>query len=167
MREIHLSKSLAMPVAEDALAALRRVAEDGGLVVLKINPESESVLLDAAEPAASAPRSIADLVTRTSTTDPRFSFFRYTHTHAGAESSPLLFIYTNPSTGGTKAIKNRMLYPLMKRAVVEAAAREGLTVDKRFEVENPAELTEEDVLEELHPKAEVKQTFSRPKRPGR
>lgn len=32
-REIHLSKSLAMPVAEDALAALKELGQDGGRVV--------------------------------------------------------------------------------------------------------------------------------------
>lgn len=32
-REIHLSKSLAMPVAEDAIAAMKEVGQDGGRVV--------------------------------------------------------------------------------------------------------------------------------------
>ena len=86
----------------------------------------------------------------------------------------MLFVYTNPSTtasggigGGAKATKHRMLYPLMKRAVLEVAAREGLVVDKKFEIENPSELTEADVLDELHPRAAAKSSFSRPKRPGR
>lgn len=71
-------------------------------------------------------------------------------------------------TEGRKAIKDRMMYPLMKRAVLEMASGEcGLTVDKKFEVEEPSEITEESVLDELHPKIEVKKAFSRPKRPGR
>lgn len=102
-----------------------------------------------------------------STTEPRFTFFRYAHTHDGAEHSPLLFLFTNPATSGTKAIKGRMLYPLMKRVVVEAVARDGVTIDKKFEVEEPSEITEELVTEELHPKVVAKQAFSRPKRPGR
>ena len=131
--------------------------------------------LDHGSASAGPATTIAELVQRTSKTEPRFTFFRYAHTHTHTQpgdggaitSAPLLFIYTNPSTGGPRAIKNRMLYPLMKRAVVEAAAREGVVVIKKFEVAEPAELTEEDVLEELHPRAEVKQGFSRPKRPGR
>lgn len=80
----------------------------------------------------------------------------------------MLFFFTNPSMGGTKAVKTRMLYPLMKRAVLEVAASNcGLTVDKKFEVEEPGEITEQSVNDELHPKAQVRQGFSRPKRPGR
>lgn len=61
-----------------------------------------------------------------------------------------------------------MLYPLMKRAVLDAAKSEaGLEVEKKFEVEDPSEITEESVLLELHPKVEVRKGFSRPKRPGR
>lgn len=60
-----------------------------------------------------------------------------------------------------------MLYPLMKRAVLAAATSEaGLTPEKRFEVEDPAEITEETVMEELHPKVTVRKGFSRPKRPA-
>lgn len=61
-----------------------------------------------------------------------------------------------------------MLYPLMKRAVLDVASSEaGLTLDKKLEVEDPSEITEDTVLSELHPKVTVRQNFSRPKRPGR
>jgi twinfilin-like protein len=56
----------------------------------------------------------------------------------------------------------------MKRAVLEIANREaGLQVEKKFEVEETSEITESSVLDDLHPKVEVRQGFSRPKRPGR
>jgi twinfilin-like protein len=61
-----------------------------------------------------------------------------------------------------------MMYPLMKRAVLTLAEKEaGLQPQKKFEVEDPSEITEDVVLEELHPKVEVKKAFNRPKRPGR
>jgi twinfilin-like protein len=60
-----------------------------------------------------------------------------------------------------------MMYPLMKRAVLAVAAKEGLQPERKFEVEDPSEVTEQIVLEELHPKVEVKKAFNRPKRPGR
>lgn len=135
------------------------------LELQKVDAESETVQL--VPPPSSTPTSIDALTSTISTTEPRFTFFRYPHTHLETESSPLLFIYTNPSTGGKKAIKSRMLYPLMKRAVLDIAAREGATVDKKFEVEEPAEITEELVLQELYPQEVQKQAFSRPKRPGR
>ncbi len=61
-----------------------------------------------------------------------------------------------------------MMYPLMKRAVLEIATREaGLQIEKKFEVEETSEITEDVVLADLHPKVEEKKAFSRPKRPGR
>ncbi|KAF6809320.1 cofilin tropomyosin-type actin-binding protein [Colletotrichum sojae] len=166
-REIHLSKTLAMPIAEDALGALRGLADGGRvLVMLKINPEKESVEM---VPCNESPSSIPELTETISSTEPRFTFYRFTHTHNGAESSPVLFIYTCPVTPGNKSIKNRMLYPLMKRAVLDVASSSeiGLTLDKKFEVEEPSEITEETILSELHPKVTTRQGFSRPKRPGR
>ncbi|PHH86908.1 hypothetical protein CDD83_9586 [Cordyceps sp. RAO-2017] len=166
-REIHLSKSLAMPVAEDAITAMREVGQEGGRVVtmLRINPETEIVEL---VPESPRPGSIKELSEAISPTEPRFTFFRFTHTHDGAEQSPLLFFYTCPTTAGNKAIKNRMMYPLMKRAVLEVAAREaGLELHKRFELEEPGEMTDQGVLDDLHPKVAARQGFSRPKRPGR
>ncbi|PFH63222.1 hypothetical protein XA68_16661 [Ophiocordyceps unilateralis] len=168
-REIHLSKSLAMPIAEDALAAMRELGPEAGggrtVTMLRINPKTEAVEL---VPESPRPSSISELSQAISATEPRFTLFRFTHTHNGSEESPLLFLYTCPVTAGNKAIKNRMMYPLMKRAVLEIAEREaGLQIDKRFEVEEPSEITEATVLGDLHPKAAVRQGFSRPKRPGR
>ncbi|KJZ74960.1 hypothetical protein HIM_05691 [Hirsutella minnesotensis 3608] len=166
-REIHLSKTLAMPVSEEAIAAMKEMGQSGGRLVtmLKINPDSEAVEL---VPESPRPGTIGELTQVISATEPRFTFYRFTHTHNGAEVSPLLFIYTCPVTAGSKAIKNRMLYPLMKRAVLSVAEREaGLAVDKKFEVEEPGEVTEQTVLEDLHPKVAARQGFSRPKRPGR
>lgn len=131
----------------------------------KVNPDTEKIEL---VPESSSPSSIAELVQTISSTEPRFTFYRFAHEHEGSPSAPLLFIYTCPATEGRKAIKDRMLYPLMKRAVLDMASGEcGLTVEKKFEVEDPSEVSEEGVLADLHPKVEVKKAFSRPKRPGR
>ncbi|ROW04636.1 hypothetical protein VPNG_07402 [Cytospora leucostoma] len=168
MREIHPGQQLAVPVHDDALGALRELAVEGGekrVVVLKINPATEKVEL---VPESPSPTSISELVSGISTTEPRFTFYRYEHEHGGDRSAPLLFFYTCPTTEGRRAIKDRMLYPLMKRAVLDAAKGEaGLEVEKKFEVEDPSEITEDGVLLELHPKVEVRKGFSRPKRPGR
>lgn len=172
VREIHLSKNMTMPIASNALAALKELAGAASskvLVMLKINPETETVEL---VPSSSSPSSIADLSATISATEPRFTFYRFAHTHAGAASDPVLFFYTcpaNPDGGAPRAsIKFRMMYPLMKRAVLAAAEQEcGLVTEKRFEVEEPAEITEAMVLADLHPRVEEKKAFSRPKRPGR
>ncbi|KAG6038586.1 hypothetical protein E4U41_004036 [Claviceps citrina] len=166
-REIHLSKSFSMPVAEDAVAALKELNLEGGrsVVMLKINGEKESVELVDESPR---PSSIDELSSVISSSEPRFTFFKFNHTHNGAEQCPVLFFYTCPITPGNKSIRNRMLYPLMKRAVLEVAEKEaGLRVEKKFEVEEPEEMTQQSVMDDLHPKTTTRTGFSRPKRPGR
>lgn len=118
-------------------------------------------------PDESAPSSIPELIQAISPTEPRFTFYRFTHSHNGSESSPLLFFYTCPTGFSTKAIKFRMMYPLMKRSVLAVGEKEGVQCQKKFEVEDPSEITEQLVMDELHPKIEVKKAFNRPKRPGR
>ncbi|KAI1160992.1 hypothetical protein F5B18DRAFT_467117 [Nemania serpens] len=168
VREIHLSSTMNMPVKDDALKALTDLGRGGGrvLVMLKINPQDEAVEL---VPDSSKPAHVAEAANAISTSEPRFTFFRYRGSRGGAESKDtILFFYTNPATPGTKAIKNRMIYPLQKRAVLTMAEKEcGCVVEKKFEVEDPSEITEELVLEELFPKVEAKPAFRRPKRPGR
>ncbi|KAI0882018.1 actin depolymerizing protein [Annulohypoxylon maeteangense] len=168
-REIHLSSHMKMPVATDALVALSALGreEGSGLVMLKINPETEVVELF---PDSSTPKTITELVNTISSTEPRFTFFRYKASppRGGEEKNVILFFYTCPSTPGTKAIKFRMVYPLMKRAVLTVATTEaGLQIEKKFEVEEPSEITEEIVTSELFPETETKAGFRRPKRPGR
>ncbi|OTB01363.1 hypothetical protein M426DRAFT_323510 [Hypoxylon sp. CI-4A] len=169
VREIHLSKTMNMPVATDALVALSALGreEGSGLVFLKVNAESEVVELVS---DSSAPTTIPELVKTIPTTEPRFTFWRYKATppRGGEEKNVVLFFYTNPVTQGTKAVKHRMLYPLMKRAVLEVATKEaGLHIEKKFEIEDPSEITEESVASELFPEVETKTAFRRPKRPGR
>jgi twinfilin len=131
----------------------------------KINQESEAIEL---VPNSSAPSTVSELVQAISSTEPRFTFWRFTHTHGGTEASPVLFFYTCPAQAGMKSIKQRMLYPLSKKAVITVAEQEsGIKVEKKFEVDEPSEITDESVMSELHPKVEVKTGFRRPKRPGR
>ncbi|KAI1367763.1 hypothetical protein F5Y08DRAFT_348562 [Xylaria arbuscula] len=167
-RNIHMSSTMSMPVKDDALAALSELGRGDGrvLVMLKVNSQDESIEL---VPDSPRPTSIAEAVQAISSSEPRFTFFRYRPSRAGADDKDvLLFFYTNPATAGTKAIKNRMLYPLQKRAVLTMAENEcGCAAEKKFEVEDPSEITEELVLDELFPKLETKTAFRRPKRPGR
>ncbi|KAI0405647.1 hypothetical protein F4802DRAFT_596916 [Xylaria palmicola] len=168
VREMYLSSTMSMPVKEDALAALSELGRGDGrlLVMLKVNPEDESIEL---VPNHSNPMSIAEAVNVISTSEPRFTFFRYRPSRPGADNKDvLLFFYTNPATAGTKAVKTRMIYPLQKRAVLFMAEKHcGYAAEKKFEVEDPSEITEELVLADLFPKVETKTAFKRPKRPGR
>src|SRR6266536_4618036 len=107
---------------------------------------------------------ISSLSSTISSTEPRYSFFRYTHDYNGTTSSPILFIYTCPS--GSK-IKERMLYAASSRSVQQVAEAEaGLKIEKKIEASQPDEINEETIDSDLHPKVEVKKAFERPRRPG-
>jgi len=61
-----------------------------------------------------------------------------------------------------------MLYAASSRSAVQVATEEaGLAIEKRVEAGSPDEISEQSILDDLHPKAEVKTGFARPKRPGR
>jgi twinfilin len=117
------------------------------------------------ELASVASTPIASLSSTISNTEPRYSFYRYTHDYSGSTTSPILVIYTCPS--GSK-IKERMLYAASSRSAVQVAETEGgLKIEKKFEASSPDEITEQSIDEDLHPKVEVKKAFDRPTRPGR
>ena len=64
-----------------------------------------------------------------SDTDPRYSFFRFSHTKEASEQAPIIFIYTCPA--GSK-IKERMVYATSRAGVVAMAIDEaGLEVVKK------------------------------------
>jgi twinfilin-like protein len=108
---------------------------------------------------------ISSLSGTISNTAPRYSFYRFTHQHAGQTQSPILFIYTCPS--GSK-IKERMLYAASSRSAQQVAEAEaGLKIEKKIEAGSPEDVDEESILGDLHPKIEVKKAFDRPRRPGR
>lgn len=108
---------------------------------------------------------VQGLATKISGTEPRYSFFRFTHEIDGNEESSIIFIYTCPS--GSK-VKERMVYASFKKMVMDTASSEGgFEVAKKLEASSPSEITPDIILEEFQPKIEQKQGFARPKRPGK
>ncbi|KAI9874988.1 MAG: Twinfilin-1 [Pleopsidium flavum] len=160
-RSSHVRSGVKFPISEEALEALKGL--EGGsenLVQLKINASTETVeLADTSLTEADA------LASTISDSEPRYSFFRYSHAFEGEEQQPLVFIYTCPS--GSK-IRERMMYASSRHGMVVTAGREaGLTIDKKMEASSPSEITASSIHEEFHPKPEQKQAFSKPKRPGK
>ncbi|KAL8782954.1 MAG: hypothetical protein Q9213_004961, partial [Squamulea squamosa] len=108
---------------------------------------------------------IQGLSTAISSTEPRYSFFRYTHDIGGQSTNSIIFIYTCPS--GSK-VKERMIYASFKKVVMDTASQEaGFEIAKKIEASSPSEITPEMIGEEFQPRQEVKQGFARPKRPGK
>ncbi|KAG0286809.1 hypothetical protein BGZ96_009159 [Linnemannia gamsii] len=106
---------------------------------------------------------------------PRFTFFAYEHTHNGTAHDSLVFMYTCPSKS---KIRERMLYSSCRAGVLQGAKDDaGLNVEKKLETTDVSDLTEEFILDELHPKTHQSafgtttgvnspRGFSKPARPG-
>ena len=90
----------------------------------KINVAEETI-----EVADTSSTEAEGLASSISGTDPRYSFFRYSHDFDGQEQTPIIFIYTCPP--GSK-IKERMLYASSRAGVIAAAGGDaGLEVTKK------------------------------------
>lgn len=69
------------------------------------------------------------LAQKISSSEPRYSFFRYEHEYEGETVAPVVFVYTCPS--GSK-IKEKMLYASSRAGAIAAAESEaGVSVGKR------------------------------------
>jgi twinfilin-like protein len=107
----------------------------------------------------------SELSTTISNSEPRYSFYKYTHTYNSETSSPIVFIYTCPTAS---KIRERMLYAASRGFAQRLGENEaGLKVEKNLEASGPDEIGEKELYDEFHPKMEVKKTFERPRRPGR
>ncbi|KAI1001897.1 hypothetical protein K3495_g6306 [Podosphaera aphanis] len=160
-RKSHVISGVRMAASDEVMAALQQLAKSEGeenLVQLRINAQSEVVELESYTATA-----INDVGKTISNAAPRYSFYRYDHTHKGISSSPILFIYTCPS--GSK-VKERMLYAAFSRSAQLLSEEVGIKIEKKIEESDPSEISEEGVLSDLHPTVEVKKGFERPRRPG-
>ena len=72
----------------------------------------------------------ADALANTmSDSEPRYSFFKFSHEFEGQHQAPVVFIYTCPS--GSK-VKERMLYASSRAGMVSAASSDaGLMIEKK------------------------------------
>ena len=63
-----------------------------------------------------------------SDSEPRYSFFRFSHDYEGQRQAPIIFVYTCPS--GSK-IKERMLYASSRAGVITTANEANIEVGKK------------------------------------
>lgn len=110
--------------------------------------------------------SAAELGSRISANEPRYSFYSY---DAPGHSEPqIIFIYTCPSSS---RVKERMIYSTGKSWTRQLAENDaGIVVAKSLEASETSEITEETITKEFETQQQTEpksQGFSRPKRPGR
>jgi len=153
--------SVRFPLSRDALSALQSFSASKNFVQLLVDPSQETIELVSAKKI-----SVAELARQLDGSEPRFSFFKYTHTFKGEAMDSNVFIYSNPDNS---PVKLRMLYSTVKSVVSAAAEDAGIIVERngKIEVDNPAEVTAEYLNSALHPVKEQKKGFARPMRPGK
>jgi len=160
-RSSHVSGGVSFPISDEAMEALKELGSaTDNLVQLKIDVARETIEL-----AGTSSTEAHGLASSISDSEPRYSFYRYSHDFQGEQQAPVVFIYTCPT--GSK-VKERMIYASSSRGIVAAAeTKAGLEITKRLEASSPSEIAASTIHEEFHPKQEQKQAFSRPKRPGK
>ncbi|KAF9109988.1 hypothetical protein BGX27_006902 [Mortierella sp. AM989] len=159
-------------VQEEATTPAAKVERTVNFVKLSIDAENERIDL-----AGEAKITAKELVKNIDEESPRFTFFAYEHTHNGKAHDSLVFMYTCPSKS---KIRERMLYSSCRAGVLQAAKDDaGLEVGKKLETTDVSDLTEDFILDELHPKTQPAsggsssssgsggaRGFSKPARPG-
>jgi len=158
--------SVKFPLSIAAQNALRNLTPAQNYAQISVDTVKETVeLVEARQLSAS------DIASRLPSNEPRFVFFRWSHTHNGGAGPVRLesnvFIYWCPETAPIKA---KMLYSTVKSVVAGAAEDAGVTFEKagKLEASELEDVTEEAIREALHPTAEDGQkAFARPRGPGR
>ncbi|XP_065212410.1 twinfilin [Planococcus citri] len=95
----------------------------------------------------------------------RYHLYSFSHKYEGSTIQSVVFIYSMP--GYSCSVKERMLYSSCKGPLLDIIESNlGLTISKKLEIGSEEELTEDYLIEEIHPKKVVdKPKFEKPKGP--
>lgn len=150
------------PMDDDALEKLTELGDKQiSYIQLKIDVDKEEIQLSKWEndlPLERYPSVVPSDAAR-------YHFFLFKHTHEGDYLESIVFIYSMP--GYSCSVKERMLYSSCKASVI-ALCEEFLKMEilKKIEISDGAELTEEFLQDELHPKKILhRPKFAKPKPP--
>ncbi|KXN85491.1 Twinfilin [Leucoagaricus sp. SymC.cos] len=149
-RASHVSSGVGFkwtPEVEDAVTELGR-GDNCALLVLTINPETETVLLQSISEIT-----IDQLASTIPRDQPCYAFFAWPQSYSSPPRRELIFIYSCPSSS---PVKHRMLYSTgsgsTQRWIKELLASTAPTAQfsaRKIETSEPRELTEAHLVEEL------------------
>jgi twinfilin-like protein len=96
----------------------------------------------------------------------RFHIYLFKHSYESDFLESYVFIYSMP--GYTCSVKERMMYSSCKAPFLDSIHLLGVEFAKKLEVDDPSELSEENLIDELHPKKLLHKTqFAKPPPPGK
>jgi len=159
---------VAFPVEANATNAVKKLLNgEVDYVQIAIDCDNEKIVLGKSERGIS----IDDLKSKIPIDEPRFHFFGYNHEFEGSNVTSFVYIFSCPDgSKGTKSapVRMRMLYSSSKANVAEIVKSVGGAINAKIEINTGDEINEDELVNLLHPiKAEAKQNFSRPARPGK
>lgn len=94
----------------------------------------------------------------------RFHLYLFKHSYDGDYHENQVFIYSMP--GYSISVKERMLYSSTKAPFLDTLNTLGLDIVKKMEIDEPSEVSEENLIDELHPKKMLhKAKFAKPAPP--
>lgn len=155
-------QGVAFPISDAAVSALFDLKDEVVTYVqLSIDIENEEINLEKTE---STP--VKNLARKVPMDHARYHLFRFPHHYEGDLFTSVVFIYSMP--GYSCSVKERMLYSSCKNPLLDAVENKiGIEVAKKIETDDPAELTEDFLVDQIHPKLNIyKQKFAKPKGPG-
>ncbi|KAG7299563.1 hypothetical protein JYU34_016537 [Plutella xylostella] len=125
----------------------------------KIDLEEERIHLSKASKI-----SLLDLPQQVPSDVARYHLYIFSHVYEGDHMDSVVFIYSMPGYNCT--IKERMMYSSCKGQFLEIIESLGIVVEKRLEIDDGKELTEEFLYDEIHPKRNIhRPAFAKPKGP--
>lgn len=164
--------SIEMPIADEAIKALYDFKQGkSAYVQMSIDPKSETILLEKNESASGFDLSKKSISSMTPKDHARYHLVSYNHQHNKKQTKATLFIYSIPSSGCP--VKERMLYSSVKNSllkVIQDESKIGIDVVRRIETDDPSELTEKFLYEEIYPvetTPSTPQAFVKPKGPSK
>ncbi|XP_069142445.1 twinfilin-1-like isoform X2 [Argopecten irradians] len=155
-------QGVAFPITDEALLKIQEFVEGQYTYVqLSLDMTDEKIVLEKAENIPTS--ALADQVPEDHA---RYHLFNFKHTHEGDYTESFVFIYSMP--GYKCSIKERMLYSSCKSPLLGVLEGQmGIELAKKLEVDDPKELAENCLYEEVHPiKTAVRNKFNRPKGPA-
>lgn len=154
-------RGLQFPISDDAVAALFDLKSASiSYVQLSIDAAREEINLEVRENIT-----VESLSERIPRDHPRYHLFLFPHKHQGEKFKSIVFIYS--IAGSECPVKERMLYSSCKLPLVETIETQvGVPITKKVEIDEPSELNEAFLIDQLHPKQNIcKQKFAKPKGP--
>uniref|UniRef100_A0A1X7VR29 ADF-H domain-containing protein n=1 Tax=Amphimedon queenslandica TaxID=400682 RepID=A0A1X7VR29_AMPQE len=161
-RQSHL-QGVSFPLHDDALAAIEDLKKKRiQYIQLSIDLDKEVIVLEDAADSLKPD----DIASHISTTKPGYHLYLFKHTHEGDYLESFIFIYSCP--GYKCSVKERMVYSSCKSPLIYALKEDGVAIDKTLELDDPSEVTEKFLMDELHPVQQAyRPQFAKPKPPGR